>query len=166
MAILQGLQSIQTVLQKESATATLLQTVGQKIYNVVIGESIGLMAAFRIALAATGVGLLILGIAALVSILDQQEKALERVNAALDANKNAIDADREAIERLAEEEQARAEAAGALESELISIRGRSLLQQRASIEESTALLCQAARRIRGHYPGIHEAERRHYGKQR
>lgn len=136
MAILQGLQQVQTVLQKESAAATFLQTVGQKIYNVVIGESIGLMAAFRVALAATGVGLLILGIAALVNVLEQQEKQLEKVNAALDANKNAIEADTQAIEDLAEAEIARAEAAGALESDLIKIRGNSLLQQRRAIEEA------------------------------
>lgn len=142
MAILQGLQQVQTVLQKESAAATFLQTAGQKIYNVVIGESIGLMAAFRIALAATGVGLLILGIAALVQILEQQEKQLERVNAALDANKNAIDSDRKAIEDLAEAEIARAEAAGSLESDIIRIRGRSLLQQRGSIVEQNKMLVQ------------------------
>jgi hypothetical protein len=142
MAILQGLQQVQTVLQKESAAATFLQTAGQKIYNVVIGESIGLMAAFRIALAATGVGLLILGIAALVQILEQQEKQLERVNAALDANKNAIDSDRKAIEDLAEAEIARAEAAGSLESDIIRIRGRSLLQQRGSIVEQNKILVQ------------------------
>lgn len=136
MAILQGLQQVQTVLQKESAAATFLQTAGQKIYNVVIGESIGLMAAFRVALAATGVGLLILGIAALVNILEEQEKQLEKVNAALDANKNAIEADTKAIEDLAEVEQARAEAAGAAESDLIKIRGNSLLQQRRAIEEA------------------------------
>lgn len=136
MAILQGLQQVQTVLQKESAAATFLQTAGQKIYNVVIGESIGLMAAFRVALAATGVGLLILGIAALVNVLEEQEEQLERVNAALDANKKRIEADKQAIEDLTEAEIARAEAAGAAESAIIKIRGNSLLQQRASIIEN------------------------------
>jgi len=140
MAALQGLQQIQTVLQKESTAVTFLQTAGQKIYNVVIGESIGLMAAFRVALAATGVGLLILGIAALVQILDKEEKALARVNAALDANKKNIEADTRAIEDLAEAEIARAEAAGALESDITRIRGKSLQAQRSAIEEQNQLL--------------------------
>lgn len=136
MAILQGLQQIQTVLQKESAAATFLQTAGQKLYNIVIGQSIGLTAAFRVALAATGVGLLILGIAALVDILKDQERQLIKVNAALDANKKNIEADTKAIEDLAEVEEARAKSAGALESDLIKIRGNSLLQQRAAIEDA------------------------------
>lgn len=140
MAILQGLQQIQTVLQKESAAATFLQTAGQKLYNIVIGQSIGLTAAFRVALAATGVGLLILGIAALVDILKEQERQLIKVNAALDANKKNIEADTKAIEDLAEVETARAKDAGAAESELTKIRGRSLVAQRAAIIEANAEL--------------------------
>lgn len=142
MAILQGLQQVQTVLQKESAAATFLQTAGQKIYNLVIGESIGLMAAFRIALAATGVGLLILGIVALVKVLDQEEEQLKKVNDALDQNKKFIEADIKGIEDVTEKELERAQAAGAAESDLTRIRGRSLQAQRAAILEANAQLAE------------------------
>lgn len=142
MAVLQGLQQVGNVLQKESAAGTFLQTAAQKIYNVVVGESIGLMAAFRIALAATGVGLLIIGIIALVAALDKQDKQLKKVNNELDRNKNIIEADKAAIEDLTEKELARAAAVGAAEIELTSIRGRGLLQQRKSIEEANAKLAE------------------------
>lgn len=142
MALLQGLQQVGNVLQKESAAGTFLQTAAQKIYNVVVGESIGLMAAFRIALAATGVGLLIIGIIALVAALDKEDKQLKKVNNELDRNKNIIEADKAAIEDLTEKELARAAAVGAAESELTVIRGHGLLQQRKSIEEANAQLAE------------------------
>src|SRR5688572_23443234 len=76
MAILQGLQQIQTVLQKESAAATLVNTIATKsrtaaqaALNFVIGNSTGLLKVFRIALASTGVGLLVFGLIELVKAL-------------------------------------------------------------------------------------------------
>lgn len=140
MAILQGLQTVGNVLQKESAAATFLQTAAQKIYNVVIGESIGLMSAFRIALASTGVGLLIIGIVALVSALEKQKRELERVNNEIERNKNLIDADTAAIERNTDEQIARAEAINQKESEITAIRQRGLELQRSSILASNARL--------------------------
>lgn len=103
MAILQGLQQIQVILQKESAAATLAstiatkaQTAAQVLFTFVVGGTTGALKALRIALATTGIGLLIIGLGYLVSALidfnDTAEKsediandfadALERINQA------------------------------------------------------------------------------------
>lgn len=142
MAILQGLQSVGNVLQKESAASTFLQTAAQKIYNVVIGESIGLMAAFRVALAATGVGALVIGLLALVAAMQKVNKETQAANLALEHNKNIIDADTAAIKRNTDEQIARLEAVNAKESEVIRTRGHGLVLQRQAIVEANALLAQ------------------------
>lgn len=62
MAIMQGLQQVQLVLQKQSAASIVLTSVAQRTWNFVIGETTGLLKAMRIALAATGLGLIILAL--------------------------------------------------------------------------------------------------------
>jgi hypothetical protein len=140
IAILSGFQQAAILLKKESAAVTFLETSAQKVYNVVIGESIGLMAAFRVALATTGIGLLILGIAALVTHLQQQKRELKLVNDEIERNKNLIDADTAAIERNTDEQIARAEAINQKESDIIAIRQHSLDLQRRAILEANANL--------------------------
>lgn len=142
IAILTGFQQASILLKKESAAVTFLETSAQKIYNIVIGESIGLMSAFRIALAATGVGILVLGIIALVSALERQKKELKRVNDEIERNKNLIDADTAAIERNTDEQIARAEAINQKESEITQLRQRGLELQRSSILEANARLAE------------------------
>ncbi len=66
MTVLQGLQEAHELLEQKDAIATALAAAAQKVYAVVVGESVGALAAFRIALAATGIGLFILTIAYLV----------------------------------------------------------------------------------------------------
>jgi len=76
MAITQGLQQIQNALQKESALSLGIQVAAQKAYNFVVGESEGVLKAFRIALAATGIGLAVIGIAALAANWDKLKEAI------------------------------------------------------------------------------------------
>ena len=140
MALLQGTQQLVALAQEESATITFLQTAGQKIYNLVIGESIGLLAAFRVALAATGIGLLIIGLIALVQALQKTNRETENANRLLERNKNIIEADTAAIQRNTDEQIARAEAISSKESDIIRLRGRGLQLQKASIEEANSLL--------------------------
>jgi hypothetical protein len=142
MAILSGLQQLQNVLQKESAAsrladviATKAQSAAQAVFAVVVGTSTGALKAFRIALAATGVGLLVLGLVELISALKDTDEAVDDVNASLESQKRLIEALTLSVDRSAEEETARANAAGAAESELIAIRGRALLKQREYLVE-------------------------------
>lgn len=83
MAILQGLQQLGNLLQKESAAVVALNTIAQQGYNFAIGQSIGLLKAFRIALALTGIGAVILGITLLVQWLNKSSKAIEENTKAL-----------------------------------------------------------------------------------
>lgn len=140
MSILQGLQQVQTVLQKESAASRLADVIAakaqiaiQKIYTAVTGQATAATVAFKVALATTGIGLLVVGILALVQALNDQENALEEVNRELERNKNLVNADIDAIERRTDIAIAEAQKAGKAESDLTRIRGKSLLDQRKAI---------------------------------
>lgn len=147
MSILQGLQQIHIILQKESAAATLADTIvtrartaAQVAFNFVVGASTGVLKAFRIALAATGVGLLVIGIIELINAIKSSNNELERANYLLEVQKNNIESINNFIEQRTSIEEARAKSINALESEIIKIQGRSLLQRRAALEESNKLL--------------------------
>lgn len=71
MALANGIKEIQTVLQKESALMTGLETAAQTAYAFAVGNSTGAMKVFRIALASTGVGLLVIALGALVANFDK-----------------------------------------------------------------------------------------------
>lgn len=147
MAILQGLQQIQNVLQKESAAATLAntiatkaQTAAQAAMNFVIGSSTGLLKAFRIAMAATGVGLLVIGIIELYKALQDSNDELEKANDLIETQTRLVDAYNDAIQDSVDIQLARAKAAGDAESRLIALQGRALLAQRENLVESNRLL--------------------------
>lgn len=144
MAILQGLQQIQIVLQKESAAAQLantiatkVQTVALTIYNFVVGTSTGLMKAFRIALAATGIGLLVIGVLALVDAFKSSNNEMEEANALLESQDRLMNDLNDSIQRSVDLQEARARAVNAAESEIIRIQGRGLLRQREALVENT-----------------------------
>lgn len=95
IAILSGLTQVQNVLQKESAAATLLQTVRQRAYTIVVGQSTGAMRAFRIALAATGIGLFIIALGTLIAYFAQANGQINIYNsesARLAKTKKELDA--------------------------------------------------------------------------
>lgn len=76
LAVLNGLQAVAATLNKDSAASVVLLRNAQLAYNVVVGTSTGIMKAFRIALASTGVGLLIVGVAALIENFDKVKAKL------------------------------------------------------------------------------------------
>jgi hypothetical protein len=139
MAILQGLQQISNALEKEGAITKLGSTIATKgqiaaqlIYNAVVGTSIGLMKALRIAFALTGVGAVILGITALTEWLLSASKATERL--AKDFTKFNLETARDLenfkknlneTKRANQEQQADLKARGALQSQITreSIKG-------------------------------------------
>lgn len=154
MAILQGLQQVQVLLQKESAAATLAntiatkaQTAAQVIMNFVVGTSTGLLKAFRIALAATGVGLLVLGIIELVSAFKKSNDELEKANALLEQQKRLVDAYNQGVNEGVDIEIARAEAAGKMQSEIIKIQAIGLIAQKKALLESNQLLSEQQKEL-------------------
>ena len=66
-AVANGVSQIANLIKEESTIKTAVLTGAQTAYNVVVGTSTGLMKAFRIALASTGIGLLVVAIGELVS---------------------------------------------------------------------------------------------------
>lgn len=80
MTVLQGLQEAHELLEQKDAVATAVNTAAQKAYAIVVGESSGALKIFRIALAATGIGLAIIGIAYLVQNWDKLKESITGVS--------------------------------------------------------------------------------------
>jgi hypothetical protein len=76
LALLQGTEQAVQLLRKESAAGQALLTARTAAYNVVVGASTGALKLFRIALAATGIGLAVVAIGALVANWDKLTKAV------------------------------------------------------------------------------------------
>lgn len=75
-AIANGVQQIATLIKEESAIKTVVLTAATTAYNLAVGTSTGALKAFRLALAATGVGLLVVGLIALIENFDKIKDAL------------------------------------------------------------------------------------------
>jgi hypothetical protein len=75
-AVANGVQQLSSLIKEESAVKTAVLTAATATYNVVVGTSTGLMKAFRLALAGTGVGLLVVGLIALIENFDKIKDAL------------------------------------------------------------------------------------------
>jgi hypothetical protein len=142
MAALQGLQQLQTVFQKESTAAQLAnvivtkaQTVAQTVFNFVVGTSTGLLKAFRIALATTGVGLLVIGVIELFKALQSTNNELERATGLIENQKEAYELLNETIDQRVSIEEARLRLIGAAESEILKIQGRALVQRANFLSE-------------------------------
>lgn len=71
LAILNGLQAVSETLNKKNVIAVNLNAAAQAAYTTVVGTSTGAMKAFRIALASTGIGLVVIALAALVTNFDK-----------------------------------------------------------------------------------------------
>jgi len=147
MAILQGFQQLQELYSKRIAialgletVATTVQTAATTAFNFVVGTSTGLLKAFRIALASTGIGLLILGVAALVSYLTKEEKVTEDVNKAIERNTLLIEGNIKALQDRREISLANAGLDAKLETEISQIRADNNLAQQRALEAGIKLL--------------------------
>ena len=80
LAILNGLQQINAFFTGQSAGKLAILSGVQAAYTAVVGTSTGALKAFRLALAATGIGLLVLGLVALVQNFDKVKKAFSDFN--------------------------------------------------------------------------------------
>lgn len=103
MSIMQGLQSVQNALQSDGALirardvlAIRAQTSAQVLYTTVVGNSTGALKAFRIALAASGIGLIVLAVAALAANWDKVKSAISGVS---EEQKKSLKISEETIEK-------------------------------------------------------------------
>lgn len=136
MAISQGIQQIQNALQKEGAitkladvVSTNAQVAAQRIYTAVTGKATAATVGFKVALAATGIGVFVLAVVALYNALDDTADSLEEVNGLLEQQNYLLENSVNFINRRARLQEQLAKEGGAAESELLKIRGEVLTQE-------------------------------------
>jgi hypothetical protein len=132
MALAQGAIAIYNLSLRENNILTTLGTGAQRAYAFAVGTSTGAMKLFRLALAATGVGVLVIALGELVALLMDTEQNLDKVNNKLDQlskrnqyAEDSISSIISAIERQTELDIARARLAGKNETEIQKIREKS-----------------------------------------
>lgn len=147
MALATGLQQVANATTEQGSltriadtAATYGQIAAQKIYTFVTGKATAATTLFKVALAATGIGLVIVGLLALSQALKDTTSDLEAATDAIDAQNRALESSNALLQRNLSIDLARAELAGKAESDLIRIRGRSLQAQVKNIELSNRLL--------------------------
>lgn len=147
LAISQGAQQLLNAVQQEGALVKLADTIAikgqsaaQTIYTAITGKATAATTAFKVALAATGIGLFIVGILALVNALSDTSDEMDDVNRLIDEQNDRLKSLNDTIQRSTDLEVARAEAAGKAESDLITIRGRAINRQIVAIIQANDLL--------------------------
>lgn len=126
MAVLSGLQQLQNTLQRQSVAVIGLEIAAQRLYTLVVGESTGAMKAFRIALASTGIGLLVIALGALIANFDRiKTSIIGGVSPALrqlsEDKQRVVEAAERAAQASALEER-QLKATGATDTEVLKVR--------------------------------------------
>jgi hypothetical protein len=126
---------------RENNVLTMLSGKLQKAYAVVVGASTGAMKMFRIALASTGVGVLIVALGALVAklmettdVTDEAAEAMKDYEKNLQKTSDTIDYQIGELERKAELEELNARKAGKSEAYINKLKRKSLADQIAYLE--------------------------------
>jgi hypothetical protein len=147
MALSHGIEQISIALSKEGAIARLADAAAtgaevaiQKIYTAVTGQATAATTGFKVALAATGIGLFVVGVMALVSALEDTHDGLNDVNRMIESQTNLVELNNKSIQRNIDLRIAQAKEAGAAESDLIRIRGRGLSQQFDELDSNNKIL--------------------------
>ena len=83
-AVANGVSQLAALIKEENALKTGVEAAALGAYNIVVGTSTGALKAFRIALAATGVGLLVIG---LVLLIENFEKIKDAILGTSDATR-------------------------------------------------------------------------------
>ncbi|MFU2094345.1 hypothetical protein ACQ1P2_03760 [Ornithobacterium rhinotracheale] len=91
MSVLQGLQQIQAELKRNDSILTQAQTLSQKVYTAVVGTSTGALKAFRIALASTGIGLVVVLLGSLIANWDKVTAGIKKSFPAVEGFGDKID---------------------------------------------------------------------------
>lgn len=143
MALATGLQQVMNATTKTGsltrladAAATGLQSAAQTIYTFVTGRATAATLLFKAALLTTGIGAVVLLVIALSNAFRRSNKDLEDATELSERYNRELESMNTLLEQNLQISLARAEQAGAAESQLIAIRGRSLLQQRQGIVEA------------------------------
>jgi len=98
LALLNGVQQIANTLNKDDAVMTNLNSAAKAAYTFVVGTSTGALKLFRIALASTGIGLIIIAIGVLIAKWDDLTEAISGSTEQLDKNAEATRNDTKAMQ--------------------------------------------------------------------
>lgn len=116
IAMSHGLEILGNSLKKESTVMLFLQMMGTKaltaahlVYNTVVGTSIGLMKMLRIAIAMTGVGLLVLGLIELVKWLSESTTNIKDFETAVSDTNASVKDLNDALKKTGENAEAAAD---------------------------------------------------------
>ena len=149
MALATGLQQVFNATTKQGSltrvadtAATYLQIAAQRIYTAVTGKATAVTVAFKVALAATGIGVVVLAVLALSKALKASNSDMEDATEAIERQNRARESMNKLLDQNLDLEVARAQAAGKAESDLIRIRGKSLQQRRADLLFDNKVLVQ------------------------
>ena len=103
-AVANGVQQVAALITQESAVKTAVLSAAQATYATVVGASTGALKLFRLALAGTGIGVLVLAIGELISYFNELQKesaktqtVFERFKDTFSNAKTAIEGYRDAI---------------------------------------------------------------------
>ena len=130
IALANGVQQVANLLQKESAVMMGINTTATKLYATVVGTATGAMRAFRIALAATGIGAIVvlIGLAADAMALfssNTKEAANDQKNL-----KRSLEDTAGTLEYY----ERKLKANGATEADLAKIRRKALEAEKAELD--------------------------------
>lgn len=127
--ILNGLQQVATVLNKDSAASTYILGAAQRAYTAIVGTSTGALKAFRIALAATGIGAITVAVGMLIANWEKLTEAIRNSLSSLGLMSKATESLSEKYSRLNNEIElqiAKAEAQGKSEREILELKKEAL----------------------------------------
>ena len=96
-AVANGVQQLATLIKEESALKTAVLTGATAAYNLVVGQSTGALKLFRLALAGTGVGLLVVGLVALIENFDKIKDSISGTSDTTRALASTLDDTKKAL---------------------------------------------------------------------
>jgi hypothetical protein len=131
MALANGVQQVANLLQKESAVMMGINTAATKLYAVVVGTATGALRAFRIALAATGIGAIVVALGFAAEAMGLFGK---KTQDAADSEKDL----KRSLEDTAgtlEYYERKLKANGATEEDLAKLRKKRFEDQRANVQK-------------------------------
>jgi chromosome segregation ATPase len=117
IAVTNGLEQVRTILLDQSVKKTGLAAIAQRGYTLAVGTSTGALKAFRLAIAATGVGLLFIALGSLISRLGESKQAF-------DDAANSVNDYQDAINKLNQEGLAAQQRLAAAQIKNLQLEGR------------------------------------------
>jgi hypothetical protein len=134
MALANGVQQVANLLQKESILMTQGAAAAQKLYALAVGTSTGALRAFRIALAATGIGAVVVALGLAAEAMGFFTSKTKDNTKAQEDNKRALD---ETVGTM-EYYDRKLKANGATEADLAKIRLKALNAEKSELDRKLA----------------------------